>query len=223
MICLPSEKKPKIVVDKREPDDICDALESLGAEIELKQLELGDYQVSDRLVLERITRSDFESSIVDGRLFRQLKDLADSFQRVVVIVEGSPDNESRLSRNAILGAYSSIISDFGCALFFPRSTSATAEMVFALAHHEQVAKSQPLSVYAKRKAISFPDQQRAVVEALPNVGPTMAKALLKYFDTVENVMTAPESELQEVDNMGEKKAKQLRELLTKRYKEKEPD
>lgn len=191
----------------------------MGAEIEIKQLELGDYQVSDRLVVERKTRSDFESSIVDGRLLRQLDDLSASFQRVVVIVEGSPDSESRLSRNALLGAYSSLISDFGCALFFTRSASATAEMVFALAHHEQVAKAQPLSVYAKRKALSLADQQRAVIEALPNVGPKMARALLSYFQTVENVITAPESELKEVDKMGGKKARQLRELLTKRYKE----
>lgn len=216
---MPSEKKPRIAVDNREPDEICDCLEGMGAEIALKQLELGDYQVSDRLAVERKTRQDFESSIFDGRLFHQLKDLADSFQRVVVIVEGSPDNESRLSRAALLGAYSSVISDFGCALFFTRSASATAEMVFALARHEQIAKNQPLSVYAKRKALTLSDQQRAVVEALPNVGPTMARALLKYFDTVENVMAAPESELMEVDNMGAKKARQIRELLAKRHKE----
>ena len=205
-------------MDNREPDEICDCLEGMGAEIELRQLELGDYQVSDRLVVERKTRSDFESSIVDGRLFRQLKDLADCFQRVVVIVEGSPENESRLSRVALLGAYSSIISDFGCAIFFTRNVSATAEMVHALACHEQLAKKQELSVYAKRKALTLADQQRAVIEALPNVGPTMARALLKYFDTVENVITAPESELKELDKMGEKKAKQLRQLLSTRYK-----
>lgn len=216
---MPDEKKAKIAIDKREPDEICDELESLGAEIELKQLELADYQVSDRLAIERKTRADFESSIFDGRLFSQLRDLSSAFERVVVIVEGSPDNESRLSRAALLGAYSSVISDFGCAIFFTKNASSTAEMVFALAKHEQLAKKQTLSVYAKRKAVTFSQQQRAIVESLPTVGPTMARALLEYFQTVENVMSAPESELREVDKMGEKKAKQLREVLSKRYKE----
>ncbi|MEM2137612.1 MAG: ERCC4 domain-containing protein [Candidatus Anstonellaceae archaeon] len=215
---MPQEKKAKIVVDNREPDEICDALESFGAEIEIRQLELADYQLSDRLAVERKTRSDFESSIFDGRLFSQLRDLAAAFQRVVVLVEGSPDSESRLSRAALLGAYSSVIADFGCALFFTRSPSATAEMVFALAKHEQLAKKQELSVYAKRKALSLADQQRAIVEALPSVGPKMAKALLEYFQTVENVMSAPESELKEVEKMGEKKAKQLRSVISSRYK-----
>ena len=94
-------------------------------------------------------------------------------------------------------------------------------MLFALAAHEQLGKKQPLSVYAKRKAIGLPAQQRAVVESLPNVGPTLARQLLEYFDTVENVMSAPESELKEVGKIGEKKAKQLRQLLSSRYKKEE--
>jgi len=215
---MAGETKPKILVDVREPDSVCDSLEALGAEIEVKQLELGDYLLSDRLIAERKTREDFEASIFDGRLFSQASDLCAAVPRVVVIVEGDAPDESRLSRRALLGAYSALISDFGCALFFTRSPSATAEMLYSLAHHEQLAKSRATPVYAKRKARSFSDRQRAVVEALPNVGPALAEALLKYFDTVENVMGAPESELRQVGKIGEKKAKELRTLLSKRYK-----
>src|SRR3989344_5715391 len=128
---MPEQKKPLIAVDHREPDEICDSLEAMGAEIEIKQLELGDYQLSDRLVVERKTRQDFEASIIDGRLFSQIADLSSAVQRVVLIVEGNPPSDSRLSKPALLGAYSSIISDFGCAIFFTRSPQATAEMVHA--------------------------------------------------------------------------------------------
>jgi Fanconi anemia group M protein len=217
---LTEGKKPKIFVDNREPAQICDCLEAAGAEIEISQLSLGDYQVSDRLVVERKTRQDFESSIVDGRLFSQLSGLA-AASRAVLIVEGDADYDTRISRAAILGAYSSIISDFGCSLFFTRSPSATAELVFALACHEQFSKSQPLSVYAKRRSRTLAEQQRAVIESLPGVGPTLARELLEYFDTVENAITAPESELKAVGKIGEKKAKALRQLLTSRYKGKE--
>jgi Fanconi anemia group M protein len=215
---MADEKKVKIVADNREPDEICDCLEALGAELEVKQLELGDYLLSDRLLVERKTRTDFEASILDGRLFSQAADLTAAVPRVVVIVEGSPDYESRLNRASLLGAYSSLISDFGCALFFTRSQSATAEMLFALAKHDQLAKARALPVYAKRKAKTLSEQQRAVVEALPNVGPKLAESLLQYFDTVENVMSAPESELREVGKIGEKTAKELRKMLSTRYK-----
>jgi len=214
---LPDIKKPKIVVDSREPDSVCDSLEAQGAEVEIRQLEIGDYLLSDRLVVERKTREDFEASVVDGRLFSQVSGLCSALPRVVVIVEGDAPGEGRLSRAALLGAYAALISDFGCVLFFTRTPSATAEMLYSLAHHEQLAKSRAAPVYAKRKARSVAERQRAVVEALPNVGPTLASALLKYFDTVENVMSAPESELCEVGKIGKKKAAELRKLLSTRY------
>jgi ERCC4-type nuclease len=216
---VPEEKKVKIIADNREPESVCDCLEGMGAEIELRQLEIGDYQLSDRLLVERKTRTDFESSIMDGRLFSQLPDLAQAMPRIVLIVEGDNDYDARINRAALLGAYSSIISDFGCAIFFTRSPSGTAEMLLALARHEQVAKNQPLSVYAKRKARNLAEQQRGIVESLPNVGPKLARELLKYFQTVENVMTAPESELKEVGKIGEARAKQLRKAISSRYKE----
>jgi Fanconi anemia group M protein len=232
----PEAKHPKIAVDSREPDEICDYLEALGAELGISQLELGDYQASDRLIVERKTRQDFESSIVDGRLWQQLSELTGGGKegegggdsqagagsqprgrRVVLVVEGT-EGEQRLSREALLGAYAAALSDFGCALFFTRSPQATADLVFHLACHEQLSKKQPLSVYAKRKARTFAEQQLAVAEALPNVGPKLARSLLEYFDTLENIATAPESELKEVGKIGEKKAKELREIFTKRYK-----
>ena len=210
-------------MDSREPDSICDNLEGLGAEIEVRALSLGDYQVSDRLLIERKTRADFEASILDGRLFSQVAALAGSVERTVILIEGEPDYKSRISRAALLGAYASLISDFGCALFFTKSPSATAEMIHALACHEQVSKGRLISVYVKRKARSFSDSQLAVVEALPNVGPTLARALLSYFDTIENIATAPVSELVLVGKIGQKKAENLRKVLSTRYKPEEKE
>lgn len=218
---MPGEKHPKISVDSREPDSVCDSLEAQGATLEIAQLPLGDYVLSERLAVERKTRQDFESSIFDGRLFSQLSGLSAAYSRVVFIVEGEGDGESRLSRAALLGAYSSVISDYGCALFFTRSPQATAEMVFALACHEQLAKPHTLPVFAKRRAKNDSELSRAIVESLPSVGPSLARSLLNYFNNVENVFTAPESELKEVGKIGEKKAKRLREIITRRYRDEE--
>ena len=215
---MESAKHPRIFVDNREPDEICDSLEAQGASIEVSQLPLGDYQVSDRLLVERKTRQDFESSIVDGRIWHQLSELAGEGRRIVVLVEGAPDTDSRLSREALLGAYAAVLSDFGCALFLTKTQQATAELVFHLACHEQLSRSQPLSVYAKRKAKTLAERQRAVAEALPAVGPKLAHALLSYFDTIENLATAPESELAQVGKIGQKKASELRKVLSSRYK-----
>ena len=65
-------------------------LESKGLEITLKNLEVGDYVVSDRVAVERKTAQDFVASIIDPErnLFRQIADLSRSYERPVLILEG---------------------------------------------------------------------------------------------------------------------------------------
>ncbi|MCX8196798.1 MAG: helix-hairpin-helix domain-containing protein [Candidatus Micrarchaeota archaeon] len=209
---------PKILVDSREPAEISDWLEAAGAEIEITNLPIGDYQLSSRLIVERKTRQDFESSIIDGRLFSQAELLASAIPRTVIIVEGQAEQQ-RVSRNALLGAYASLISDFGFSLFFTSSLSSTAELIFALACHEQLSKNHPRPILPKRKARTLAEQQLAVVESLPGVGPKLARQLLLYFDNIENIVTAPEAELVQAGKIGQKKAKRLRQLFSLRFKE----
>lgn len=218
---MEQSQHPHIVLDERERSGINGLLSSMGAIVEVRTLEIGDFLTSERTCIERKTRSDFESSILDGRLFSQLSHMRQNYECAIIIVEGDSPKESRISRAALLGAYSAIMADYGCSLFFTRTLEATAELVFSIAKHEQLARKSPLRVYAKKKALTSAQMQRAVVESLPGVGPTLAKSLLKYFYTIENLATAPEAELAQVEKMGEKKAKEIRRLLTKLYKEEE--
>jgi len=217
---MEAEKAVTIVIDQRESKEFDDTLAGKGAIIERKQLELGDFLCSERLVIERKTRSDFEQSIVDGRLFNQLHNLVASYPRVVVLVEGE-STEGRISKEALLGAYAALVSDFGATVFFTRNSEKTAELVFALAKHEQLAKKTPMRVFAKRKTLTVSSNQRAIVEMLPMVGPKLAKALLSHFKNVENVMIASEEELKKVEGMGEKRAKALRSIIIGEYDEEE--
>ena len=205
-----------VVVDHRESADFDVVLRLLGAEVERKQLEVGDFICSERLVVERKTRADFESSIVDGRLFSQLKNLAQSYPRVAIIVEGET-TEGRVSKEALLGAYAAVVSDFGASLFFTRSLEKTAELVFALAKHEQRDGKQMMRVFAKRKTLTASANQRAMLEMLPMVGPKLAKALLAHFKNIENLVNASEEELKKVEGMGEKRAKAIRSIIENTY------
>ncbi|MBS3068987.1 hypothetical protein J4441_01340 [Candidatus Micrarchaeota archaeon] len=216
---MPKEEHPHIVVDQRERSGVKELLSSMGAIVEVRTLEIGDFLTSQRTCIERKTRNDFESSILDGRLFSQLSQMKQNYECAIVVVEGDAPTESRLSRAALLGAYSSVMADYGCSLFFTRSLEATAELVHAISRHEQLARKSPLRVYAKKKALTPSQAQRGIMESLPGVGPTLAKSLLKYFYTIENAITAPASELAQVEKMGEKKAKEIRRLLTTLYKE----
>ena len=206
---------PHIVIDKRENSSFEKELSSLGAKIEWKQLELGDFLCSDKTVVERKTRSDFEASIIDRRLFNQLKQLKENYPNVIVIVEGEESAE-RVNRNALLGAYASIITDFGAGVFFTRNTKATSELVFAIAKHEQLG-NKDISMFAKRKTFTISQTQESIVEMFPMVGPKMAKKLLEYFGNLENIINASEDELLKIDGMGEKKAKVIRNVIEHHY------
>jgi Fanconi anemia group M protein len=91
-------KKPiKIIVDVREKN-MAKLLHNY-ADVELKTLEVGDYVLSDRVVVERKTADDFVDSIIDKRLFNQLKNLR-KVEKPLLIIEGN--NFGRIHENASL-------------------------------------------------------------------------------------------------------------------------
>jgi Fanconi anemia group M protein len=208
----------RIAIDQREDERFDALLKGMGATTEWSVLDVGDFICSARLAIERKTRADFESSIIDGRLFSQLPALASNYGRVVIIVEGVSD-DGRLGRSAILGAYASIIADFGASLFFTRDIEATAELVFNLAKHEQVAKKQPMRIYAKKRTFTPSQSARSIVEMLPMIGPKLAKSLLIHFGSIEAIARATERDIAEAAGVGKKRAKMIKAILSYPYKE----
>lgn len=212
---------PEIIVDQREaPSGIAGILRKMGAIVKESQLPVGDFILSDRVCVERKTRNDFEQSIIDGRLFQQLPRLSESFEKPIVVVEGEKFDE-RVGRNAVLGAISAILLDFNASIFFTRDEQRTAELLFAIAKREQVTEKKPIRLKGYKRALTISQQQRMLVETLPGVGPKLAKALLAYFGTPENVFTANNEKLQEVEKVGEEKAKRIRKILVQEYNEAE--
>ena len=216
-----SEKEKRttveIFVDEKESRiALADILKELGAIVTVKTLPVGDFIISDRAVIERKTRSDFESSIIDGRLFKQAENMIDNFEKCIVVIEGE-SFEERVNRNALLGAISSLILDYGIQVFFTRDLEATAEMIFALAKREQLGKERVVRLKGNKKVHTMAQQQRMIVECLPSVGPKLAISLLRKFKTIENIAKASEQELREVEKIGKKKAKFIKKALSEEF------
>ncbi|HJJ71402.1 MAG TPA: DEAD/DEAH box helicase, partial [Methanocorpusculum sp.] len=77
-----------VTVDNREMQSkVPEYLSNLGAKIHLEHLPAGDYSVG-RVLIERKTIQDFVDTLVDRDLFGQVKALAESAIRPVMIVEG---------------------------------------------------------------------------------------------------------------------------------------
>ncbi|MBD3210271.1 hypothetical protein GF318_02720 [Candidatus Micrarchaeota archaeon] len=209
----------EIAIDHREDPEFDRLLGKMGAATKRMQLPVADFLCSSRLAVERKTRTDFEQSIIDGRLFSQLPDLVSNYERVVIIVEGKRKGKSRIRKNSLMGAYASVIARYGASLLFTRDMLRTARIIFHFAKHEQVAKKQPMRIHAKRRTLTPSQTLRSIVEMLPMVGPKLAKALLNHFGTVEGLAGASEREIASVPGMGRKKAKLIRRTLAYEYDE----
>jgi len=80
----------KIIIDYREMRSVvAEALDKLGADIEITTLEVGDYVVSGRVAFERKRVDDLFATLLERReLFSQLMVLARSYRLPILIIEG---------------------------------------------------------------------------------------------------------------------------------------
>ncbi len=218
-------QKIKIVCDTRERvSHITKELLSLSndsfeVEVIVEQLSLGDYQLSNDVLIERKTMADLESSIIDGRIFSQLDNLSEKVSKPGLIVEGMinhSDNDNRINNKSLIGLITSIGLNYRIPIFFTRNQKETALFLYVIAKREQygIKGTERKHRFSKNK-MSFSDQQLFILESFPDIGPTLAKALLKKFKTIKTISQATVKELQEVEKMGPKKAEKMSYLFSR--------
>ncbi len=196
-----------IVADTRE-EVVPDILESEGdVRVVRRALPVGDYVLSDRVVVERKAGKDFERSIIDGRLFSQAKALSETYMRPVIIVEG--EMGMKLHPNALRGALASLAIDYGISVIFTDSPLETAHLLKVMAKREQVEGGRQPVV---RRGTKEGDPRINVLLSLPGVGPVTARKLLDHFGSVERVISADVNELARV--VGKKRAKEIKDIVS---------
>ncbi len=206
-----------IVVDKREKNSLVLAeLIDHHHEIKLEQLEVADYIIG-QVAVERKTLADFVSSMLNKRLLRQLEELK-QFPNPLLIIEGIDDHPlyefGKLNPNAIRGMMLSIMLEFKIPIVLTRNSADTAEFLI-LIDKRQARGEKEISLKAKRKAFNLAQQQQFILESFPGIGPATAKALLKKFKTVKAVMNAKDKDLEKIINKN--KIFTLKKIITARY------
>ncbi|MEM2600297.1 MAG: ERCC4 domain-containing protein [Candidatus Hadarchaeales archaeon] len=212
--------KLKILADPQEMGgELERELRKRGVEVEAVRLEVGDFVVSDRVVVERKSTRDFLRSILDGRLMDQAERMREKFEKPVLVVEGREDPEElgKLHPHAVQGAILHLVMELGIPVLRTVDSSQTASLLWLLARREREEGRRPPPLRRKRGDLPLPLQQRFVVEGLPGVSSVLAERLLQHFGSVEAVMRASEEELMRVKGIGRVKARRIRELLTLRY------
>ncbi|MFH1402805.1 MAG: DEAD/DEAH box helicase [Candidatus Altiarchaeota archaeon] len=209
----------RIFVDVRERNrNILDQLKE-KAVIEVRQLPVGDYLLSDRVCVERKTMEDFLQSIIDKRLMQQLTEMRRNFMMPVLLVEGwsNPYSMRDIHPNAIRGVLASIAVDFEVSIIPSMDEADTAGILYAMAKREQVDENRVVGLRGERKPLTLEERRRYVVESLPNVSAVLAGRLLDEFGSVEGIMTASESDLMRVEGIGGKKAAEIRNVVKSKH------
>ncbi|MFO8051121.1 MAG: DEAD/DEAH box helicase [Thermoplasmatota archaeon] len=200
-----------IMVDQREmPSSVVEELIREGVKVRAGPLDNGDYILSERVAVERKTAQDLSDSLVDGRLFKQVKELRERYERPVVLVEGDNIFEKRrISRNSLLGALSSINIDFNVPIMFTKDPKETAEYLIITARKEKDKGRSARSVVSL-KGDDLRSIQLRTLSGLPGVSLSTAERLIDHFGNLEKVFTSKEEGLMEVEGIGKKKAKLIR-------------
>jgi len=215
----PEKKEPmRILVDTREfRSEVVTALARYGVVVESRQMDAGDYIISERVVVERKEAQDFISSLMDGRLFQQMGSLKSAYPRPVVIIEGESLYGIRnISKEAINGALASIVIDFGIPVLFTGNAEETADMLVSMLKREN-SEGHVVRLRGKRAGFEIHEQMQYIIEGLPGVSGVLARRLLSHFGTIQAIANASVDELMEVNGIGKATAQGIYDIFRERY------
>ena len=179
-------------------------------------LAFGDYQISDDIVFERKSFSDWEGSVMDGRIFKQAEGLRREFKTPVFILEGGPNYAARgharpkLTKAALHSSYLSIITGFNIPIIPSANPTETANIIYQAARREGKT-STPIRVNTHKKGKTLKEQRMQVFACFPGIGPKLANDLASLNFPLIEILKAIDKV--NVDKLGPKKVKAIQEVL----------
>jgi len=197
----PKQERQKIIIDYREKNSlVASTLVELGFEIEFRELKVADYLVNN-VAIERKTVSDFVNSIINKRIIRQLQELQ-QYDNKLLIIEGIDEQElysdnaenKMIHANAIRGFLLSVTLKHKIPVILTKNYEDTAKYLAVLANK----KEKESSLNVTKKSLNKKERLQFVLEGFPGIGPKTAKKLLEKFKTLKNIANASAEELTEV-------------------------
>lgn len=210
----------KIIADHREKGSpLLKNLLDFNVDLQLKQLDVGDYMLSSDVCVEFKNARDFLDSIVDGRILTQLRSLV-QYPKPLFVIEGDLNEAAsrKVDQNAIHGMLSTIALSYRIPVLRTSGPLETAKLFMTIAKREQVGGTD-LFTFHTSKPLEEGTLQEYIVSSFPTIGPSLAKALLVHFDTIQKITTASVDDFKKIPLIGDKKASELHKIFNQSYKE----
>jgi len=204
---------------REEKSGIPDILEELGLLVVRKQLSMGDYVISDQIIVERKSAPDFIHSLFDGRLFEQASRLTEHYPIVTYVIEGNPFRirryRSRLKQ--LTAALVTLAVDYNVKVLQSEGPYHSALIIESLARRLEFER-RSIVLHKKPKLSSIREWQLYIVESFPGIGSKTARKILEKFGNIEGFVNASIVELSKIPGIGDKKAELIKTILKTPFK-----
>jgi ERCC4-type nuclease len=166
-------------------------LKDLGVTVVRRMLWAGDYEVGDRALVERKTVRGLHPAIVKGTFWPQIGRLRRVSRFPYLLIEGTT-------------------LDLGVSIIRTEGLADSAQWLHRLAERRATHHSRSRPGYAQRaqRLAGMPAAQAALA-AVPGISTVRAQALLDRFGTLAAVVSANESEWEEVRGIGPRRSRAM--------------
>lgn len=203
-----NEKTVEIEIDHREPSEIDRYLSEVeNLVVTRKALEVADFRINGRILVERKAANDFKMSVEDGRLFDQAQRIGFTEDAVgVVVIEGDVFRENvAMLFSATTGAITCLSFVQGLSVITTLGTKHTAYLLAKIAQHDRNGLGYELPL-RKDKPKQLIDAASYVLQGINGVSAGLAHQLLVHFGSIQAIANASEAELKAVKGVGPKTA-----------------
>jgi crossover junction endonuclease MUS81 len=192
-------------IDYREHALIDSLTKRANIKFEVIPLDVGDIEfVSDhtRIIIERKTEGDLNSSIKDGRWREQkerldkLKDIQPETQVVFLVEQIEYSKRAMIDFKLIKGAILNTVFRDKYQVFFTECVEDTVEYIEMLykkvganEFNKQRGSSLQIESGALKKKLDKSDYVTLVLSAIPRVSSDIAKKIVEKYENIDNILT----------------------------------
>ena len=215
-LCVDSRERLKIEPFRKY---IADRKSSVIDGIEVVTSQVGDVYTPDGCIGIERKATDFVNDIFNGKLEQQMHELKNNFERPYLFIEYNGlmdliENNLQVNPSVIEGELAAILARHKVTVCFVGGHYIPLVVRLVEKFYDLHNPTKNINYVPIRRKATTGEIRLDLISRLPKVGAKKGNKLLEKFDnSIQKISNASIEELMEVDGIGEKMAKQIKEIL----------